>query len=60
MDLTLDEAETVEEALDNYIQNVVGTLSGEPTSVQKRAMETAQTIGGALRTSIERNRKVRR
>lgn len=56
MDLTLDEAETLEEALDAYRHGIIADLDGEPSIIQSHAISTATTIGKALRTSIEKHR----
>jgi bacterioferritin (cytochrome b1) len=56
MDLSLDEAETLEEALDVYRRDIIANLDGEPTLVQEHAINTAHTIGAALRASLEKHR----
>ena len=56
LDVTLDEAETLEEALDAYRRDVIANLDGEPTLVQEHAINTAHVIGQALRVSLEKHR----
>lgn len=56
LDVTLDEAETLEEALDAYRRDIISMLDGEPTLVQEHAINTAHTIGTALRVSLEKHR----
>jgi bacterioferritin (cytochrome b1) len=56
MDVTLDEAETLEEALDGYRRDIIANLDGEPTLIQEHAINTAHTIGQALRASLEKHR----
>lgn len=59
LDVTLDEAEILEEALDAYRREIIANLLGEPTLVQTHAINTATTIGQALRASLEKHRAVK-
>lgn len=56
LDVTLDEAETLEEALDAYRRDIIANLDGEPSLVEEHAINTASTIGRALRASLEKHR----
>lgn len=56
LDVTLDEAETLEEALYAYQQEIVSMLDGEPTVLQQHALDTAKVIGQALRASLDKHR----
>lgn len=56
LDVTLDEAETLEEALYCYRQSIIADLSGEPAPPQEQALHTAVTIGRALAASLEKHR----
>lgn len=56
MDVTLDEAETLEEALDVYRREIIANLDGEPSFLQEHAINTAHTIGKALRASLDKHR----
>lgn len=56
LEVTLDEAETLEEALYAYRQEVISMVEGEPTLLQRHAINTAETIGRALEASLEKHK----
>lgn len=51
-DLTLDEAEIVEEALDMYLQEQWAFVEGEPTDQQRWVIDRAQRIKDGLYAAI--------